>query len=337
MAQRKQVIVIKKVYVQAAAHHGGSWKVALADFMTAMMAFFLVMWLIGQNEETKKTISDYFSTPSVIEYNFQNFGAELTLEKLFLDFVNEPLKAFQSFLEPADKTPNVLDMGSAKVVAAFMADKMTDTAKNVSISQDGFNFDIPDTYLFERGTSTPNKKFVDVLERLKQVTSGLQEAEIKLTSALFIQAVPDQKESTARKIAQERLELVQNKVRASFENTTNSIKGSLSVKDKKGEIEPDKLIGFIRVTITQKASDDPKKPRRKLDTMFGTPDVNKDVYGSFAEQIANQKKKDASAKKVSNGLDPNLINPVDAEIQKVQDDTDPTSGSPAAPISEAIQ
>ena len=323
MAQKKQVIVIKKVYVQAAPHHGGSWKVALADFMTAMMAFFLVMWLISQSEESKKTISDYFSTPSVIEYNFQNFGAELTLEKLFLDFVNEPLKAFQSFLEPADKTPNVLDMGSAKVVAAFMADKMTDTAKNVTISQDGFNFDIPDTYLFERGTSTPNKKFVEVLERLKQVTSGLQEADIKLTSALFIQAVPDQKEATAKKVAQERLDLVLNKVKASFENTTNAIKGTLSIVDKKGEIEPDKLIGFIRVTITQKPNDDPKKSRRKLDTLFGSPDPSKDIYSSFAEQVVNQRKKEAGAKKVANGLDPNLVNPVDAEIQRVQDETDP--------------
>ncbi len=327
MAQKKQVIVIKKVYVQAAPHHGGSWKVALADFMTAMMAFFLVMWLISQSEESKKTISDYFSTPSVIEYNFQNFGAELTLEKLFLDFVNEPLKAFQSFLEPADKTPNVLDMGSAKVVAAFMADKMTDTAKNVTISQDGFNFDIPDTYLFERGTSTPNKKFVEVLERLKQVTSGLQDADIKLTSALFIQAVPDQKEASAKKVAQERLDLVQNKVRASFENTTNTIRGSLSIKDKKGEIEPDKLIGFIRITITQKPSDDPKKPRRKLDTLFGAPDSTKDIYSSFAEQVTNQRKKEASAKKSADGLDPNLVNPVDSEIQKVQDETDPAGST----------
>lgn len=327
MAQKKQVIVIKKVYVQAAAHHGGSWKVALADFMTAMMAFFLVMWLISQSEESKKTISDYFSTPSVIEYNFQNFGAELTLEKLFLDFVNEPLKAFQSFLEPADKTPNVLDMGSAKVVAAFMADKMTDTAKNVTISQDGFNFDIPDNYLFERGTSTPNKKFVEVLERLKQVTSGLQDADIKLTSALFIQAVPDQKEATAKKIAQERLDLVLNKVKASFENTTNAIKGTLSVVDKKGEIEPDKLIGFIRVTITQKPSDDPKKSRRKLDTMFGSPDPSKDIYSSFAEQVSNQRKKEGALKKAANGLDPNLVNPVDAEIQRVQDEIDPAQGT----------
>ncbi|OFZ31566.1 MAG: chemotaxis protein MotB [Bdellovibrionales bacterium RIFCSPHIGHO2_01_FULL_40_29] len=325
MAQKKQVIVIKKIYVQGHGHHGGSWKVALADFMTAMMAFFLVMWLIGQSEESKKTISDYFSTPSVIEYNFQNFGAELTLEKLFLDFVNEPLKAFQSFLEPADKTPNVLDMGSAKVVAAFMADKMTDTAKNVTISQDGFNFDIPDIYLFERGTSTPNKKFVEVMERLKQVTSGMQDADIKLTSAMFIQAVPDQKEATAKKVAQERLDLVLNKVKASFEHTTNSIKGSLSIKDKKGEIEPDKLIGFIRVSITQKESTDSKRSRRKLETAFGPSDANKDIYGNFADQVTNQNTRDENSANPANGSDPNLINPVDTEIQRVESETNPTA------------
>ncbi|MFZ3228613.1 MAG: flagellar motor protein MotB [Pseudobdellovibrio sp.] len=323
-AQKKQTIVIKKIIVQGGGHHGGSWKVALADFMTALMAFFLVMWLVGQSEQSKKSISDYFSTPSVIEYNFQNFGAEVTLEKLFLDFLNEPLKAVQSFVEPADKVPNVLDMGSAKVVAAYMADKMTDTAKNVSISQDGFNFDIPDTYLFERGTSNPNKKFVEVLERLKLVTSGLQDADIKLTSALFIQAVSDQKESTARKVAQERLDLVQNKIKASFESTTNTIKSGLAVKDKKGEIEPDKLIGFIRVSITQKPIEDPKKQRRKLENIFGSSDSAKNVYDNFAQKVGNQRSKDG-IKKPANGLDPSFVNPVEVEIQKVQQDLEPTA------------
>ncbi|MCX7977737.1 MAG: chemotaxis protein MotB, partial [Bdellovibrionaceae bacterium] len=99
MPEKKGTTVIKKITVVAGGGHGGSWKVALADFMTAMMAFFLVMWLLGQSEETKKAVSDYFSTPSIIEYNFQNFGAELTLEKLFLDLLNEPLKAIQSFME----------------------------------------------------------------------------------------------------------------------------------------------------------------------------------------------------------------------------------------------
>ncbi len=42
---------------------GGAWKVAYADFVTAMMAFFLVMWLCAQNAEVKKSVADYFSDP----------------------------------------------------------------------------------------------------------------------------------------------------------------------------------------------------------------------------------------------------------------------------------
>jgi chemotaxis protein MotB len=44
-------------------HHGGSWKVAYADFVTAMMAFFLVMWIIGQDDSVKEMIEAYFNNP----------------------------------------------------------------------------------------------------------------------------------------------------------------------------------------------------------------------------------------------------------------------------------
>ena len=326
MAQRKQLIVIKKIYVQPNAFHGGSWKVALADFMTAMMAFFLVMWLIGQSEETKKAVSDYFSTPSMIEYNFQNFGAEITLEKLFLDLVNEPFKAFQSFLEPSDKTPNILDMGSAKVVAAFMADKMTDNAKNVTIAQDGFDFDIPDYYLFDKGTAQPNVKFIEVMTRLTQITSGLQDAEVKVTSALFIQSVADKKEATAQKVAKDRLEIVSAKIKAAFEHTSNNLNGNISVKDKKGEADQEKIIGFIRISIHQKM-DESKKPRRKIETLFGDKDTAKNVYNNFAEQVINRKEKDSKSAKTGFGNDPSLVNPVDVEMKKVEDETDPANST----------
>jgi flagellar motor protein MotB len=46
-----------------AAKGGGSWKVAYADFVTAMMAFFLVMWICGQDQKIKRSVSDYFSDP----------------------------------------------------------------------------------------------------------------------------------------------------------------------------------------------------------------------------------------------------------------------------------
>lgn len=289
MAEKKPTIVIKKIIVQGGGGHGGSWKVALADFMTALMAFFLVMWLLGQSEETKKAVSDYFSTPSVIEYNFQNFGAELTLEKLFLDLLNEPMKAFQSFMEPMDKTPNLLDMGSAKVVAAYMADQMNDVAKNVVITPEGFDFDIPDYMLFERGTSQPNANFVKVMDKIKGVTTGLKDADIKLTSGLFVQAVADSSPMVAKKVASERLVLVRNKILASLENSTVDVNGTIAVKDKKGEIDQAKLIGFIKVKIAQKEiTSDGRKPR-KLDALFGPARVDMTVYDNFVNQISNRK------------------------------------------------
>jgi chemotaxis protein MotB len=60
-------IIIKKVKkVAHAAHHGGAWKVAYADFVTAMMAFFLLLWLLNATTEVQKQgISDYFSPSSV--------------------------------------------------------------------------------------------------------------------------------------------------------------------------------------------------------------------------------------------------------------------------------
>jgi chemotaxis protein MotB len=60
-------IIIKKVKKGGhAAHHGGAWKVAYADFVTAMMAFFLLMWLINTTSpEQKKGIADYFAPASV--------------------------------------------------------------------------------------------------------------------------------------------------------------------------------------------------------------------------------------------------------------------------------
>src|SRR4051794_9919228 len=45
-------------------HHGGAWKVAYADFVTAMMALFIVLWLLSSSEQTKKAVGGYFQDPS---------------------------------------------------------------------------------------------------------------------------------------------------------------------------------------------------------------------------------------------------------------------------------
>ncbi len=320
-AEKKPMIVIKKITVVAGGGHGGSWKVALADFMTALMAFFLVMWLVGQSDQTKKAVSDYFSTPSVIEYNFQNYGVEISLEKLFLDILNEPLKAFQSFMEPAEKSPNLLDMGSAKVVAAYLADQLSDIAKNVSITQDGFDLDIPDNMLFERGTSTPNAKFVEVMDKFGGAVAGLKDADIKLTSAIFVQAVPEETRASAQKVASERLDIIRNKVSAALQESSVEVKGFTNVKEKKGEVNPANLIGFLRVKITQHETTSEGKKTRKLEAVFGAPKVDMSAYDTFVQHAAGRKKAEAAAAKNNNrfGEDKTLKNPLEEEFKQNTD------------------
>lgn len=61
-------IIIKKRKVQGGGHHGGAWKVAYADFVTAMMAFFMVMWLVASvNKEQRAALFEYFNNPSMEE------------------------------------------------------------------------------------------------------------------------------------------------------------------------------------------------------------------------------------------------------------------------------
>jgi hypothetical protein len=63
-AQSNAPIIIKRKKVIAAGHHGGAWKVAYADFVTAMMAFFLLMWLLGATNEKQRVVfggRDFFA------------------------------------------------------------------------------------------------------------------------------------------------------------------------------------------------------------------------------------------------------------------------------------
>jgi chemotaxis protein MotB len=69
-------IIVKKVTVVAGGHHGGAWKVAYADFVTAMMAFFLLLWLLGATEEKqRKGIADYF-TPTLVKLRQESAGSD---------------------------------------------------------------------------------------------------------------------------------------------------------------------------------------------------------------------------------------------------------------------
>jgi chemotaxis protein MotB len=69
-------VIVKKVIAEShGGHHGGAWKVAYADFVTAMMAFFLLMWLLGATtEKQRKALADYFS-PTLVKTKQESAGS----------------------------------------------------------------------------------------------------------------------------------------------------------------------------------------------------------------------------------------------------------------------
>jgi chemotaxis protein MotB len=71
----RPIIVKKVIEAGHGGHHGGAWKVAYADFVTAMMAFFLLLWLLGTTDEQKrKGLADYF-TPTLVEMRQEGAGS----------------------------------------------------------------------------------------------------------------------------------------------------------------------------------------------------------------------------------------------------------------------
>src|SRR5262245_11742709 len=90
MSKAEQPVVILKKKAPHGGHHGGAWKVAYADFVTAMMAFFLVMWLVGQSKAVKAAVGGYFRDPAVFEA--QN-GKGILPGSRTLDAANPPTEA----------------------------------------------------------------------------------------------------------------------------------------------------------------------------------------------------------------------------------------------------
>src|SRR5689334_2912192 len=62
MSSERPIIVVKKKSGHG-GHHGGAWKVAYADFVTAMMSLFIVLWLMNSSEKIKKAVAGYFNDP----------------------------------------------------------------------------------------------------------------------------------------------------------------------------------------------------------------------------------------------------------------------------------
>ncbi len=295
-AKEKTITVIKKITISGGGHHGGAWKVAFADFMTAMMAFFLCMWLLSISPEARQSISDYFSTPSVIEYQFRNFGVELTLEKLFADLLNEPLDTVAKLLEPMDKTPNVFEFQDDKIALSYIADKVGKDADKLEVNYNEISFVIPDNKLFLPGTSETSSEFINIMNRVKKVVSGLENSKIHITSELLLEGVVDADPTLASKVAAARLDLILLKVKSSLEHETTEVEGEIDVKARKKNEPPSAVTGFIRFHIrrTKESNVKPQEKKKEVapqETTFDNKPRNRDLYDDLNESFRKEVRK----------------------------------------------
>jgi len=83
-AAQPPIIIIRKKAAHHAGHHGGAWKVAYADFVTAMMALFIVLWLMASSEQVKKSIAAYFLDPKGQKHEIGSGGMTGSGKSMYL-------------------------------------------------------------------------------------------------------------------------------------------------------------------------------------------------------------------------------------------------------------
>ncbi|WP_375260342.1 flagellar motor protein MotB [Palleronia sp.] len=156
------IIIKRKKNVSAEGHHGGAWKVAYADFVTAMMAFFLMMWLLNATtEDQKQGLADYFSPAIPLStesggsqsmLSGQSIAAEGTLGLADNEAESEVLSAVEAMLTATSGESTVEDE-----LLQHIKTRITDEGLIVDL------FDLPGEPLFEPETATPTLLLSDLL------------------------------------------------------------------------------------------------------------------------------------------------------------------------------
>ncbi|MBI2689390.1 MAG: OmpA family protein [Acidobacteria bacterium] len=157
---REQPIIVKKKVNGHSGHHGGAWKVAYADFVTAMMALFMVLWLLNSSQETQKAIGGYFSDP---EGNGKLIGSDMA--GAGGDAINLAVKDMEQLKEKIAQ--------SLKQSSKFKAlqDKIT-----MVVTGEGLRIELMESDVgtfFESGSPVPTEEATEIIGRLAQEVGQL--------------------------------------------------------------------------------------------------------------------------------------------------------------------
>ncbi len=172
-------IIRKKKGGGGHGHHGGAWKVAYADFVTAMMAFFMVMWLMGVDEETKKSISEYFNHPDSVG---QKLGGERDPSKtIHVTDTSGPGESVLNGSDGRDFQPlspesvvNSPKTDDFREIGQMLNEVLGDQAFGVEVEMDFMKFYVLEAALLTPGTSQLTKKAGETLNRIGKILQGFK-------------------------------------------------------------------------------------------------------------------------------------------------------------------
>ena len=166
------IIIKRPVVSDEHAHHGGAWKIAYADFVTAMMAFFLLMWLINVTTETQRTgLADYFSPTIVREAGTSGDGTEEGVRHGVTESVPDSQKA-ADFEELAQKIQDQLTGTGAESMQLtnllrHVVTRMTDEGLVIELT------DLTGEPLFVDDSAAPQPVLIELGKILSRVMGKL--------------------------------------------------------------------------------------------------------------------------------------------------------------------
>lgn len=172
MPEDVQPIVVVRKKGGHAGHHGGAWKVAYADFVTAMMALFIVLWLLNSSEQVRKAISAYFQDPSGTGSHSGSAstgtGETVSVNK---DNMSQLKDKLEQALKRSPEFEKIKDYVQMSVTGEGLRVEMMESEKGI---------------FFESGNSNPSKAGRELIEQLGEELK-------KLPNDLMIEGYTDAK------------------------------------------------------------------------------------------------------------------------------------------------
>ncbi len=155
-----QVIIIRKTKKGHGGSHGGAWKVAYADFVTAMMALFIVLWLLSSSERVQKTVGGYFRDP-------RGKG------KMVGTTVSGAGEAMQVKVDDLQNLKKKIENAMAKEMKDF--DRLKDFV-NITITEEGLRIELVESakgIFFDSGSAVPSQAGADIFAKLAEEVGAL--------------------------------------------------------------------------------------------------------------------------------------------------------------------